>query len=105
MEDVKQINLITLRHWLETGKQVYIIDIRPAKQRLKSSIPGSIHADVYDKLKLNDSSAFTNFYADKLIPLVAYCGSGKASLKAVAILTKKGYDAFSLEGGLNEWNK
>lgn len=105
MEAVKQISSSTLKYWLETGKQVSIIDIRPAIQRFESSIPGSIHADVYDKLKQNDSSAFSNFYADKLIPVVAYCRSGKTSLIAAAILTKKGYNAFSLEGGLDEWNE
>jgi rhodanese-related sulfurtransferase len=102
---VKLISSATLKSWLETGKKVSIVDIRPASQRPESPISGSIHIDVYDKLKQNDSSAFDNLYLDKLIPIVTFCGGGKASMIAAEMLAVKGFDAFSLEGGLTEWNK
>jgi rhodanese-related sulfurtransferase len=105
LETVKLISSATLKSWLETGKKVSIVDIRPGSQRPESPISGSIHIDVYDKLKQNDSSAFDNLYLDKLIPVVTFCGGGKASIIAAEMLALKGYDAFSLEGGLSEWNK
>jgi rhodanese-related sulfurtransferase len=105
LETVKLISVAILKKWLDTGKKVSILDIRPASQRTESSITGSIHIDVYDKLKQNDSSAFDNLHLDKSVPIVTFCGGGKASMIAAAMLSLKGYDAFSLEGGLNEWNK
>jgi rhodanese-related sulfurtransferase len=105
METVKLISGETLRSWLDTDKKVSIVDIRPASQRSESSITGSIHVDAYDMLKQNDSSAFDNLYLDKSIPVVTFCGGGKASMIAAEMLAAKGYNAFSLEGGLNEWNK
>ncbi len=105
METVKLISSAKLKSWLETDKKVSIVDIRSANQRTGSSIQGSIHIDVYDKLKQNDSSAFDNLHLDKSVPIVTFCGGGKASMIAAAMLSLKGYDAFSLEGGLNEWNK
>ncbi len=105
METVKLISSATLKRWLETGKKVSIVDIRPGSQRSESSISGSIHIDVYDKVKQNDSSAFDNLHLDNLVPIVTFCGGGKASMIAAEMLSLKGYDAFSLEGGLNEWNK
>lgn len=105
METVKLILSSTLKRWLESGKKVSILDIRPASQRSESLISGSIHIDVYNKLKQNDSSAFDNLHLDKSVPVVTFCGGGKASMIAAEMLSLKGYDAFSLEGGLNEWNK
>jgi rhodanese-related sulfurtransferase len=105
LETVKLINAEILKSWLENGKKVSIIDIRPAGQWQQPSITGSIHVDVYDKLKQNDSSAFENLYLDKSIPVVIFCNGGKASMIAAEMLTLKGYDTFSLEGGLTEWNQ
>jgi rhodanese-related sulfurtransferase len=105
MGTVKLISSATLKRWLETGKKVSIVDIRPASQRTDSSIQGSIHIDVYDKLKQNNSSVFDNLHLDNLVPIVTFCSGGKASMIAAEILSLKGYDAFSLEGGLTEWNK
>jgi rhodanese-related sulfurtransferase len=105
METVKLISAATLRSWLDAGKKVSVIDIRPASQRPESSITGSIHVDVYDKLKQNDSSVFDNLYLDKSIPVITFCNGGKASMIAAEMLTLKGYDTFSLEGGLNKWNQ
>jgi rhodanese-related sulfurtransferase len=105
METIKLISAATLRSWFDAGKKVSIIDVRPAGQRQLSSITGSIHVDAYDKLKLNDSSAFDNLYLDKSIPIVTFCNGGKVSIVAAEMLAHKGYDTFSLEGGLNEWNQ
>jgi rhodanese-related sulfurtransferase len=105
MQTVKLISSATLKKWLKTDKQVSIVDIRPASQRTELSIQGSIHVDVYDKLKQNDNSAFDNLYLDKSVPVVTFCGGGKASVVAAKMLGLKGYDAFSLEGGLTEWNQ
>ena len=105
MEAIELIRAETLRNWLDTGKKVSIIDVRPAGQRQLSSITGSIHVDAYDKLKLNDSSAFDNLYLDKSIPVVTFCNGGKVSMVATEMLAHKGYDTFSLEGGLTEWNQ
>ena len=105
MADIRQIDTSTLRAWLKEGKKIYILDIRPVKERQNSLFPGSIHVDAYDKLKQNDPLAFDGLYLDKTIPVVTLCGSGKASLIAADMLIQKGYSAFSLEGGLNKWNQ
>ena len=105
MDDIKQIDTGTLRTWLEEGKKISILDIRPIKERLHSLIPGSIHVDVYDKLKQNDSSAFDGLHLDRSIPVITFCAGGETSLIASEMLIKKGYNAFSLEGGLNKWNE
>lgn len=105
MEDVKKINTNTLRSWLAEGKEVSILDIRPIHERAQSFIPSSIHVDVYNKLKTNNLSAFDGLHLDKSIPVVTFCAGGKTSLLAAEMLTQKGYNAYSLEGGLNAWNK
>jgi rhodanese-related sulfurtransferase len=105
MDDVKQIDTTTLKNWLATGKEVSILDIRPIKERLYSLIPGSIHVDVYDKLKQNDVSAFDDLHLDKSIPVVTFCAGGNTSLIAAEMLVQKGYDALSLEGGITKWDQ
>ena len=36
--------------------------------------------------------------------IVTFCGHGNRSMGAAKILSEKGYDARSIEGGLNGWN-
>jgi len=105
MKTVKLVGAEILNHWLDTGKKVSIVDIRPAGQRSGASIPGSIHVDAYDKVKLNDHSAFDSLYLDKSIPVVTFCRGGKASMIAAEMLVRRGYNAYSLDGGLEGWTK
>ena len=105
MGTVKLVSAEILKNWLDTGKKISLVDIRPASQRSGSSIPGSIHVDVYDKLKRNDHSAFDSLYLYKSIPVVTFCGGGKASITAAEMLAHNGYNAYSLYGGLEGWNK
>lgn len=102
-EDFK-IDVSTLSSWLEDKKPVTVLDVRPKAEREEWSIPGSIHADVYDKLKAGDTHALDEIELDVNNPVVTVCAAGKTSLKAAELLKNKGYDVYSLEGGMKAWN-
>jgi len=102
-EDLR-IDVSTLSEWLESKKTVTVLDVRPKSEREEWSIPGSIHANVYDKLKAGDTKAFDDIELDKGKPIVTVCAAGKTSMKAAELLKDKGYDAYSLEGGMKAWN-
>ncbi|ELR71685.1 Metallo-beta-lactamase family protein [Fulvivirga imtechensis AK7] len=100
----KEINTCTLREWLETGKEVSVLDIRPAHERMEWHIPGSVHVDIYDELKKNNPGAVQSIDLDKSVPVVTVCAGGKTSLIASELLQKAGYEAYSLHGGMKSWS-
>jgi len=102
-EDLK-IDISTLSSWLESNRPVTVLDVRPRSEREEWAIPGSIHADVYDRLKANDLNAFDKIALDKSMPVVTVCTAGKTSLKAAALLKEKGFEVYSLAGGMKAWN-
>ena len=103
MAEELKIDVGTLSAWLLEKKPVTIIDVRPKHEREEWSIPGSIHADVYDKLKMNNTDVFADLeFPDA--PMVTVCGAGKMSLIAAEQLKRKGSDVYSLEGGMKAWN-
>lgn len=98
------IDVSTLSTWLEKKKPVTVLDVRPKAEREEWSIPGSIHADVYDKLKSGDTNAFDIIEIDMNKPVVTVCAAGKTSMKAAELLKNKGFDVYSLKGGMKAWN-
>lgn len=102
-EDLR-IDITTLSRWFTIGIPVTVIDVRPKSEREEWSIPGSIHVDAYNKLKEGDEEAFDDLKLDDRKAIVTVCGAGRVSLKAAEILRRKGFDAFSLEGGMKSWN-
>jgi len=104
MDAVKEINTNTLRDWLETGKEVSILDVRPIQERTEWFIPGSIYVNAYDKLKAKHPDALHGLHLDKTIPVVTVCASGKTSLIAAGILNEIGFEAYSLQGGMKGWS-
>jgi glyoxylase-like metal-dependent hydrolase (beta-lactamase superfamily II)/rhodanese-related sulfurtransferase len=103
VENLK-IDVADLSSWLSDQRPVTVLDVRSKAEREEWSISGSIHADVYNKLKAGDQNTFDNVLLDIERPIVTVCASGKTSLKAAEILKQKGYDAYSLEGGMKAWN-
>src|SRR5688572_28476146 len=103
IENLK-IDVAGLSSWLSDKRPVTVLDVRSKAEREEWSIPGSVHADVYDKLKAGNQNTFDNVLLDIERPIVTVCASGKTSLKAAEILKQKGYDAYSLEGGMKAWN-
>lgn len=104
MKNIKTISAKTLRDWLEIGKEVSIIDIRPLQERIEWYIPQSIHVNAYEKLISRDKNAFRGLHLEKNIPVVVICAGGKTSLIGAEILQNEGYDTYSLENGMKDWS-
>jgi rhodanese-related sulfurtransferase len=104
MEGERQIDTNLLRDWLETGKEVSILDIRPIQERTEWYIPGSVYFNAYDKLKAQNPNALQGLHLDKTIPIVTICAGGKTSLIAAKLLCDQGFEAYSLQGGMKEWS-
>lgn len=98
------INTATLRNWLEEEKPVVVLDVRPQEQRAEWAISGSIHVDAYEKLKLRKSDALDGIDLPKNTPVVTVCAAGKTSEIAAELLEQKGYEVYSLQGGMKAWS-
>lgn len=104
MEGAKEIDSETLRTWLESGKELSILDVRPIQERAEWFIPGSIHIHAYDKLKAGRTDALEGLYLNKNVPVVTFCAGGNTSLLAANLLKDQGFEAYSLQGGMKAWN-
>jgi glyoxylase-like metal-dependent hydrolase (beta-lactamase superfamily II)/rhodanese-related sulfurtransferase len=104
MKGAKEMSPETLRSWLEAGKEVSILDIRPIEERSEWFIPGSIYFNAYDKLKAHKPDALHGLYLDKKIPVVAVCAAGKTSSIAAGQLNEQGFEVYSLKGGMKAWS-
>lgn len=93
-----------LRELLERGAGVTVLDVRPARERAEWFVPGSIHHDVYARLKSGDPSALDAVSPPAGVPIVTVCASGATSLVAARLLARRGFDARSLAGGMNAWS-
>lgn len=98
------IGVEELRHLLECGEPVTVLDVRPATERAEWAIPGSVHADAYDALWRRDPAALAEFRPASDSPVVTVCAAGKTSLLAAEVLRARGWEARSLEGGMRAWS-
>ena len=104
MDNIRKIDTNTLQTFLNTGKEVSILDVRPIEERVEWFIPGSVYFNAYDKLKANSHDALQGLHLDLTIPVVTVCAGGKTSLIAAGLLQKKGFDVYSLVGGMKAWS-
>src|SRR5713101_4517585 len=98
------IDVETLRAWLEEGRPVTILDVRPTAERAEWAIPGSIHVNAYDALRAHNPAALTNVDAPSDGPVVTVCAAGKTSQIAASQLQARGLQALSLDGGMKAWS-
>ena len=104
MKGAKEVSSETLRNWLEAGKEVSILDVRPIEERSEWFIPGSIYVNAYDKLRAHKPDALHGLHLDKRIPIVTVCAAGKTSSIAARQLNEKGFEVYSLQGGMKAWS-
>ncbi len=98
------IDVETLRTWLEQRQPVTVLDVRAMQDRAEWSIPGSLHVDAYAALKANDPRALGNVKLPDHQPVVTVCGAGKVSITAAEQLRARGFQTFSLAGGMKAWS-
>ena len=78
------------------GSRLTVIDVREADEHRASAIPGSLNIP-------QDDLADALGRLDPDVPLVVYCEIGVRSAVATAFLTRQGYQARSLDGGIRSW--
>jgi glyoxylase-like metal-dependent hydrolase (beta-lactamase superfamily II) len=98
------IDVATLQSWLAEGQSLTLLDVRPAAERAEWAIPGSIHADVYERLKAGDPDALADVSLPPGVPVVTICAAGRTSLVAARQLHARGVPALSLAGGMRAWS-
>ena len=101
---MKTISVETLRVWLEEGRPVTILDVRPMAERAEWAIPGSIHVDAYDALRAHNPAALADVDVPSDGPVVTVCAAGKTSQIAASQLQARGLQALSLDGGMKAWS-
>ena len=73
-----------------------VIDVREDYEYEAGHIPGSRHVDVNDLNGVADS-------LERDRPVVFYCRSGDRSSMPAQAFRASGWDAYSIEGGLQGW--
>jgi rhodanese-related sulfurtransferase len=93
----------TLRDMLQRGERVTIVDVRKREQHEEGSIPGSVNFDAYDALHAGDERAMEGLEPPEGARVITYCNRGTSGAVAAEQLRRRGYEAYSLEGGLEAW--
>jgi len=75
-----------------------LIDVRSAQEWRSGRAPRAKHIPL-DRLQAGSAGI------QKTRPVIAVCASGVRSASAARILAAKGYDAYSLRGGMAAWRQ
>lgn len=100
----RTIGVDELAAWLGDAQPVTVLDVRPQQERDEWKIPGSLHVDVYERLKAGRTDGLASLELPHDRPVVTVCGAGKTSLVAADYLRGQGLDARSLAGGMRAWS-
>ncbi|WP_276372905.1 MBL fold metallo-hydrolase [Chryseolinea sp. H1M3-3] len=104
MKDNKLMSTEELQKKLERKEPVFILDVRPVEQRNEWRIGESTHVDAYKRLNAGDNTVLDEVDIPKDSTVVTVCAAGRTSLIASEALREKGFQAYSLEGGMKAWN-
>ena len=97
------IDAKSLRDMLERGERVTVVDVRKREAYAEGSIPGSVNFDAYDALHEGDDRAMEGLELPDGVQVVTLCDRGHSSTVAAEQLRRQGFEAHSLEGGLEAW--
>ena len=103
MTKQKNIDARTLRDMLERGERVTLVDVRKREEHAQGSIPGSVNFDAYDALKAGDGRAMEGLELSEGARVITFCNRGHSGALAAEQLRRQGYEAYSVEGGLESW--
>jgi rhodanese-related sulfurtransferase len=92
-----EIPLKKVAAWVKEKKDFHFLDVRTDEERAIASL-GGIHIPL-DQLKMRAGE----LPRDKK-PIIIYCHHGVRSLHAAQFLKFEGYDALSMQGGIDLWS-
>jgi glyoxylase-like metal-dependent hydrolase (beta-lactamase superfamily II)/rhodanese-related sulfurtransferase len=100
-----QIKSTDLKKKIDSGEDIFIIDVRNREEHESWKVSYDRYKDTA-VIPIDDLSSLE---ALKQIPkgkeVVTFCGHGNRSMNAAKILSEKGYNVKTIEGGLDGWNK
>ena len=99
----ENIDARTLKEMLERGGRVTVVDVRKGEQHAEASVPGSVTFDAYDALHAGDERTMEGLELPEGARVVTVCNRGHSSAVAAEQLRRQGYEAYSLEGGMEAW--
>jgi glyoxylase-like metal-dependent hydrolase (beta-lactamase superfamily II) len=99
----QHIDVDTLRDWLAAARPVTVLDVRPVPAHAEWAIPGSLHVDAAEALRSGQPGPLADIALPADRPVVTVCQAGKSSEIAAGVLTRRGFDVWSLTGGMKAW--
>ena len=95
-----KISAQDLKQWLDEGRSLQIVDARTGLEYRQGSIADARHAPLVDM-----PASLQRLDLQPQVPVVVLCLSGHRSLPGTRWLRARGFEAYSLEGGLMAWKK
>ena len=95
-----EIRPLELKLWLDESRPVQIVDARTGLEFRQGTIGNAQHAPL---VEMPDSMQRLVLRPD--VPVVVLCLSGHRSLPGTRWLRARGYEAYSLQGGILAWKK
>ncbi len=83
------------------NSDIQLVDVRTVAEYSEGHIPGSININVTG----TDFVTCAEEILQKDRPVAVYCRSGRRSRNAAKLLTEKGYKAYNLDKGIQEWQE
>ena len=103
MTQTNNIDARSLRDMLDRGERVTLVDVRRREQHEAETMPGSVNFDAYDALHAGEERAMEGLELPQGTRVVTFCNRGVSGAVAAEQLRRRGYEAYSLEGGLEAW--
>jgi rhodanese-related sulfurtransferase len=98
--EAPEISPQQLKEWLDEGKPMQLIDARSELEYQQGTLLSARLAPV-----TNLPAAIDRINLDPSIPVIVLCLSGHRSLPGTRLLRSRGFEAYSLRGGLIAWKK
>ena len=92
------ITIDELKQKMEKGEHLALIDVRETWEYEQGHLKNSVNIPVS-----NFTHSSFNLDIPKDTTIITICEHGIRSLYAANTLEKKGYKAFSMQGGMSEW--
>lgn len=95
---VPQILPQEFNRWLQEGRPVQVVDARTHLEYQQGTISNAHHAPLNEM-----PGSLESVPLDPSVPVVVLCLSGHRSRPGTIWLRERGYEAYSLQGGVLAW--